>query len=82
MIKKSLLTILATLSLAGAAFAGNWTGYRVGNNDYWSGSNGESYSGYHVGNNYYWNGTDRNGQYHSGSSYRVGNQTYYNDDSN
>jgi hypothetical protein len=80
MLKKSLLTLLATLSLSGAAFAGSWTHYRVGNNDYWNGSNGESYSGYSVGNNYYWSGTDRNGQYHSGSSYRVGNYTYSNDD--
>lgn len=79
MIKKSLLTLLATVALAGGAFAGNWSSYRVGNNDYYSGSNGEQYSGYRLGNQYYWSGTDRNGNYHSGSSYRVGNTTYYND---
>jgi hypothetical protein len=81
MLKKLSLTLLA-LSLISPAFAGSWSSYRVGNNDYYTGSNGESYSGYRVGNNYYWSGTDRNGNYHSGSSYRVGNNTYYDDDNN
>jgi hypothetical protein len=82
MLKKSLLTLLAALSLVSGALAGGGFSYRIGNFDYYSGSGGASYSGYRIGNNYYWSGTDGNGQYHSGSSYRIGNTTYYNSDDN
>jgi hypothetical protein len=79
MLKKSLLTILATLSLAGAAFAGNWTVQHYGNTDYYNGSGGDSFTGQRYGNQYYWSGYDSNGNYRSGSSQRYGNTTYYNE---
>jgi hypothetical protein len=67
-------------SVSGTAIAGSWSGYRLGNSDYWDSTQGDHYSGYQLGNSYYWSGTDRYGRYHSGSGYRLGNSTYWDDE--
>lgn len=71
---KKLFLILA-ISIAGslASHAQSYYGYRLGNTDYWSGSNGYSGSGYQLGNQYYYQDN-----YGSGSGYRLGNGYYYN----
>lgn len=77
--RRLLLTITLTLG-AFSAFAGNWTGQRIGDFDYWSNSNGANYTGQRIGDFYYWSGYDQNGCYHSGTGQRIGSFTYWDDD--
>jgi hypothetical protein len=71
---KTALGLLAwTILTSGALYAQNYSGNRIGNQDYWSGPNGWYGSGQWIGNQYYW--TDKNGYGYGGA---IGNYHYFN----
>ena len=58
--------------------AGDWTGQRIGNFDYWTGPNGARFTGQRIGDFYYLNGNDAYGHSHSYTGQRIGDFFYWN----
>jgi hypothetical protein len=69
---KKLALIAAGLLVPWMALAQSYTHQRIGNFDYWNGSNGYSGSGQQIGNQYYYHDN-----YGSGYGQRIGNFDYY-----